>query len=194
VPRLRLVSSNPGKYREVRAIFAEVGLPLAWARRTLPEPQADDLETVVRAKLAALPADRTTWVVDDSGLFLPALNGFPGVYSAYALRTIGLDGILQLVRGRREAIFRTVAGVRHGAAIRLFRGEVRGRLAARARGRQGFGYDPIFIPEGGRRTFGEVPLAEKNLASHRARAMRRAAAYVAGRTGRPRADAVAKER
>lgn len=165
-------------------MFAARGLTLGWERRTLPEPQADDLETVVRSKLAALPNDRDTWIVDDSGLFLVALAGFPGVYSAYALGTIGLGGVLRLLRGRpREAVFRTVAGVRHGATSRLFRGEVRGRIAVRARGRHGFGFDPIFIPDGWRRTFGEVPPAEKNEVSHRGRAMQRAATYLSGRAG-----------
>lgn len=175
-------------------MFAARGLALGWERRTLPEPQADDLETVVRSKLGALPADRGTWIVDDSGLFLSALGGFPGVYSAYALRTIGLDGLLRLLRGRgREAVFRTVAGVRQGATSRLFRGEVRGRIAMRARGRHGFGYDPIFIPDGWRRTFGQVPPVEKNEVSHRARAMRRAATYLSGRAGSRKSRAT-KER
>ena len=194
-PRLRLVTSNPGKFREIRAIFAAQRLRLGWERRALAEPQADGLEAVVRSKLAALPSNGTTWVVDDSGLFVAGLAGFPGVYSAYVLRTIGLEGILRLVRGRRrDAVFRTVAGIRKGAVVRLFRGEIRGRIAARPRGRHGFGYDPIFIPDGWGRTFGESALAEKNQVSHRARAMQLAAAYVAGVGARRRKRPPAKER
>lgn len=192
---LRLVTSNPGKFREIRAIFAAQGLRLAWERRELPEPQADDLEAVVRAKLAQLPRNRTTWVVDDSGLFVPTLGGFPGVYSAYALRTIGLAGLLRLTRGRpTRATFRTVAGVRYGGVVRLFRGEVAGRLVRTARGRHGFGYDPIFQPDGWDRTFAEVPMALKNGVSHRARAMRLAAAYLAGRARARRPAPARKER
>jgi XTP/dITP diphosphohydrolase len=194
-PKLRLVTSNPGKYREIRAIFAARGLPLGWDRRTLPEPQADDLETVVRTKLAALPADGTTWVVDDSGLFLSALGGFPGVYSAYALDTIGLVGVLRLLHRRpRQAVFRTIAGVRRRGTVRLFRGEVTGRISAAPRGHHGFGYDPLFIPTGRHRTFGETPLAEKNRVSHRARAMDLAAAYIAGLGAPRRKSPAGKER
>lgn len=194
-PALRLVTSNPGKFREIRAIFAEQGLPLQWSRRALPEPQADDLGSVVRAKLAALPPDGGVWIVDDSGLFLPGLGGFPGVYSAYALRTIGLDGILRLLRGqRRSAVFRTVAGVWDGSRVRLFRGESAGDIVARARGAQGFGYDPIFRPAGWRETFAQVSLERKNEVSHRARAMRLAAAYLARNARLRRGPPAGKER
>jgi XTP/dITP diphosphohydrolase len=177
---VRFVSSNRDKFREVAEILGAYGLRARWNRRTLPEPQADRLEPVVRAKLAALPADGRTYLVEDSGIFLDGLGGFPGVYSAYAYRTLGLDGILKLMRGRpRGAEFRTVAGVRHRGATWWVAGSVRGTVPLRARGRGGFGYDPIFIPDGERRTFAEMAPEEKNRHSHRGRAVRRAAARLA---------------
>jgi XTP/dITP diphosphohydrolase len=172
---LQFVSSNAHKYQEARTVLGDLGLRVRWVRRELPEPQADDLATVVRAKLRAVQGLPGTVLVEDSGLMLRGLGGFPGVYSSYTLRTIGLEGILRLLRGRpRAAVFRTVAGVGKGRASWLFTGEVRGTIVARPRGSGGFGYDPIFSAEGSRRTFAELSAAEKNALSHRGRALRRA--------------------
>ncbi|HEY6239033.1 MAG TPA: non-canonical purine NTP pyrophosphatase [Thermoplasmata archaeon] len=169
---VRFVSSNPAKFREVRAGLREHGIRVVWTRRALPELQADRLEDVVRGKLAALRPSSHPVLVEDSGLFLEGLDGFPGVYSAYAYRTIGLGGILRLLRGRsRRAVFRTVAGVAAGDQRWLTRGESRGTIAPRPRGNGGFGYDPIFIPTGFRTTFAEMTLREKNALSHRGQAI-----------------------
>lgn len=183
---LRFVSSNAGKFAEVRSVLGEFGIPVRWVRREVTEPQADTLEEVVAAKLAALPRGQGPWLVEDSGIFLDALGGFPGVYSAYVYRTIGLAGILRLLRGGpRDATFRAVAGVRDGTATWMARGTVRGRIAAAPRGAHGFGYDPIFRPEGRRRTFGEMTTDEKNRLSHRSRALRAVGRRFAGEAVRP---------
>ncbi|MCI4353620.1 MAG: non-canonical purine NTP pyrophosphatase [Thermoplasmata archaeon] len=171
---LAFVSTNVGKFREVRSILGEYGVRVRWDRRRLPEVQADDLASVVEAKLADAARSGQTVLVEDSGLFIPALDGFPGVYSAYAFKTIGLRGMLTLTRGRaRGAVFRTVAGLARGSRQWTVSGECRGRLADRPRGRNGFGYDPIFIPNGETRTFGQFDPVEKNRRSHRAQAIRR---------------------
>jgi XTP/dITP diphosphohydrolase len=177
------VTSNPHKLAEVRAIVEPFGLGVRWRHADLPEPQADRLETVVQAKLAAAPPDRLPLLVEDSGLFLDGLRGFPGVYSKYVYASIGLPGILRLLEGRpRRAVFRTVAGLRHGTRVRFFVGETRGSIARSQRGRNGFGYDPIFVPSGSRSTFAELPPEVKNRLSHRGRAIRSAArAIVTGR-------------
>ena len=170
---LGFVTSNPDKVREVRAILAPFGVRVTWVRRSLPEPQADDLADVVRAKLRAAPPAAGPVLVEDSGLFLPALGGFPGVYSAYVYRTLGLAGVLRALQGKdRAAVFETVAGVRRGGSIWLARGRTRGTIAARPRGRNGFGYDPIFVPAGATETFAEMTDAGKNALSHRGRAIR----------------------
>jgi XTP/dITP diphosphohydrolase len=167
------VTSNPDKVAEVRRVFAAYRIGVRWSRRDLPEPQADDLEPVVLAKLSAAARPGRGIVVEDSGLFLDALDGFPGVYSRFVYDTVGLDGILRLLRGRsRSARFRTVAGYRRGRTTFLGRGEVRGTIAPRRIGTNGFGYDPIFVPRGERRTFAEMSGAEKDRHSHRGRAMR----------------------
>jgi XTP/dITP diphosphohydrolase len=174
VTDVTFVSTNPGKFREVRDLLGEFGIHTRWRRRALPEPQADTLEEVVRSKLASVRDIPGYVLVEDSGLFIPSLKGFPGVYSAHFLETWGFGPVLELLEHRdRRAYFRTVAGLRRGNHRSMFVGEVRGRIAGRPRGHRGFGYDPIFIPEGSERTFGEIPPELKNDLSHRARAIRK---------------------
>jgi len=158
---ITFVTTNPGKFREVSAKLAPLGVRLRRRDRAVPEVQADRLEDVVRFGARVLASE------------VPALGGFPGVYSSYVYRTIGPAGVLSLMRGRAErtARFETVflLGAR-GRTPRVFRGVCEGTIARRPRGRGGFGFDPIFVPRGHRRTFGEMSLAEKNAMSHRARA------------------------
>jgi XTP/dITP diphosphohydrolase len=171
---VRLVTSNPGKFQEVRALLAPFGISVRWSRARLPELQADTLEEVVRGKLAEVPRSAMPIVVEDSGLFVESLDGFPGVYSAYAFRTIGPRGLIRLVGpGKRRASFQTVAGLRWGRTERLYRGACLGRLSSAPRGTQGFGFDPIFVPEGEHRTFGEMDLPTKFEALGRSVARRR---------------------
>jgi XTP/dITP diphosphohydrolase len=182
VTSVTFVSSNPGKAREVREVLGEFGVEVRWRRRELPEPQADDLETVVRAKLAAAPPIPGWVLVEDSGLFVPSLGGFPGVYSAHFLRIWRFGPMLELLRRRdRAAYFRTVAGLRRGARTLTFSGEVHGSIAPAPRGRHGFGFDPIFVPDGWTRTFGEVEAPLKDAISHRARAIRGVGRFLAAR-------------
>jgi XTP/dITP diphosphohydrolase len=183
--RLTFVSTNGGKYREVRAVLREYGVAANWSRQSLPEMQSAGLEEVVREKLEEIRRVRGYGLVEDSGLFLPGLRGFPGVYSAYVYDTIGLEGVLRLLRGRsRKAVFQTVAGLRHGGRRWFFVGRCRGRIADRERGSGGFGYDPIFIPENTGRTFAEMTFAEKNQRSHRARAIRKVGEFLRTRAER----------
>ncbi|MGI4833943.1 MAG: RdgB/HAM1 family non-canonical purine NTP pyrophosphatase [Janthinobacterium lividum] len=124
---------------------------------------------------------------DDTGLEVPALGGAPGVYSArYAgPQRSAADNIAKLLHElatapHRAACFRTVIALVRGADdVHEFSGEVAGSIAAAPIGRGNFGYDPIFIPnEGDGRTFAEMSLDEKNLLSHRARAVARLAAFL----------------
>jgi XTP/dITP diphosphohydrolase len=173
VTDVTFVSTNPGKYREVRALLAPFGVRTRWRRRTLPEPQAETLEEVVLAKLSSVRDIPGYVLVEDSGLFVPSLNGFPGVYSAHFLKTWKFGPLRERLEHRdRRAFFRTVAGLQRGTRRWTFVGEVRGEIARRPRGEHGFGYDPIFVPRGSSCTFAEAPPAEKNALSHRARAIR----------------------
>ncbi len=182
VRRIAFATSNADKLREVRAIFRRYGVSVLWDRRRLPEPQADSLREVVRAKLAAVPSRALPGVpvlVEDSGIFLSGLRGFPGVYSRFVYDSIGLGGVLRLLEGQeRTASFRTAAGIRIGRTEWITEGRVEGTIASAPRGTAGFGYDPIFVPRGGRRTFGELSSEEKERFSHRGRAIRSVARYL----------------
>ncbi len=182
-PRVRFASRNPGKLREVREILAAFG----WGVDPLPtrfvEPQTDNLRAVVRAKLAVLRDLSGPVLVEDSGLFLPGLGGFPGVYSAYIAEIWGgpkgFRPLLRALEGApRTAIFRTVAGLTVDGRDHLFVGESRGTVARLPRGSGGFGYDPIFIHEGQRRTFAQMSPEEKNRFSHRGRALRKVGRFL----------------
>jgi XTP/dITP diphosphohydrolase len=139
------------------------------------------------AKLKALAASKhlpTLVIADDSGLEVDALGGAPGIYSArYAgANATDRDKIDKLLRelarvratndGRRARFRCVVALARNGNLLGTFEGIVEGRIADEVRGDSGFGYDPIFIPEGTQQTFGELPAEVKNAISHRAKAIR----------------------
>jgi XTP/dITP diphosphohydrolase len=181
-PRVTFVSRNPGKVPEVRAVLRPFGVSVRWRRKEFVEPQAVRQEDVVAEKLRALGNPSGYVLVEDSGLFIPSLNGFPGLYSSHFLDVWGFGPILELLRRRpRAAYFRAVAGLRKGRSQWMFSGEVHGRIALRPMGRHGFGYDPIFIPDGWDRTFAQVPAEQKDAISHRARAMRKVGRFLARR-------------
>ena len=139
------------------------------------------------AKLKALAASRqlpALVIADDSGLEVDALGGAPGIYSArYAgANATDRDKIDKLLRelervratdDRRHARFRCVVALaRNGDLLGTFEGTVEGRITDTARGDSGFGYDPIFVPDGFEQTFGELSEEVKNTISHRAKAIR----------------------
>lgn len=181
-PVVTFVSRNVGKVPEVRTVLRPYGVRVRWRRKEFTEPQVDRLEEVVEAKLRSVQDLPGYVLVEDSGLFIPSLKGFPGVYSAHFLEIWGFTPILELLRRRpRKAFFRAVAGLRWGQQRWTFVGEVHGTIAHRSAGRHGFGYDPIFIPDGWNRTFAQVPSEEKDAISHRARAMRQVGEFLKSR-------------
>lgn len=114
---------------------------------------------------------------DDTGLEIEALNGKPGVYSArYATNghnfEANIDKVLEELSGvkNREARFRTVIALIIDGKVNYFEGIVNGKIITEQKGLSGFGYDPIFLPDGFDKTFAEMSLEEKNKISHRARA------------------------
>jgi XTP/dITP diphosphohydrolase len=113
-------------------------------------------------------------VLEDSGLFIEALNGFPGVYSAYVFQTIGQMGILRLMEGKRDRDARfesRIALSLPDGNVELVSGTCTGTIPQTMRGSEGFGFDPVFIPEGDYRTFAEMSIEEKEVHSHRGKAL-----------------------
>jgi XTP/dITP diphosphohydrolase len=177
--KIAFITGNTGKIREISRFLSGLEIELYMEEGPFIEIQADSLEEVVTTGMDLLTRDRKfdgALIKEDSGLFISSLNGFPGVYSAYVQKTIGNKGVLSLMKNerRRDAVFRTVIGLMiPGEGLSLFRGECRGTIGFEERGRQGFGYDPIFIPQGEELTFAEMNLDEKNRISHRTRAVQR---------------------
>jgi XTP/dITP diphosphohydrolase len=179
--RLVIASHNPGKVVEIAALLAPYQVEaLGAAELGLPEPEETGATFEANAALKARAAAQTAKLpalADDSGLAVPALGGAPGIYSARWAGP-GRDFMVAMERvnhelgdkdrGARFVSVLALAWPDGGEA--LFRGEVRGSLTWPPRGENGFGYDPIFIPDGYRITFGEMALEEKYQIDHRARA------------------------
>jgi XTP/dITP diphosphohydrolase len=176
VKRLLVVTTNDGKFREFLEVLSSPEIIITRLNREYPEIQADSLEEVVEFGAHWLKGKaRTPFVIDDSGLFIGGLRGFPGVYSSHAYKTVGNEGILRLMEGRtnRKAYFKTVIGLFNGGNLRIFVGTRRGSITETPRGSNGFGFDPIFCPSGSGRTFAEMTTSEKNEISHRGIALRK---------------------
>jgi len=167
------MTENPGKFREARSILDTQGIRIRQLKRAKVEVQDASLEKIARFAVKTAPINPPgLLLVEDSGLFIDALGGFPGPFSSYVYKTIGLKGILGLMQGkRRSAYFQSSIAV--GSADlrpRIFTGIVRGSVSRKIAGTAGFGYDPIFVPEGFGETFGQTSEDVKNKNSHRARA------------------------
>jgi XTP/dITP diphosphohydrolase len=168
-------TGNRWKYAEAARVAREYGIRLKQIRYDKLEIQSNSLEEI--AAYAAQDAANVTGkpvVAEDAGLFVRSLDGFPGPYSSYVHKTIGYEGILTLMNRtkQRNAYFQAVvAFCEPGKSPNSFSGEVKGRLSLKAKGKHGFGFDPIFIPKHrNSRTFAELTIEEKNLFSHRAKA------------------------
>ena len=181
---LVVASHNPGKVREIKALLGPHGIePLGAGELGLPEPEETGSSFIANAELkarAAADASGHPALADDSGLWVDALNGDPGIYSA---RWAGPAKDFGVAMARIEKELRdkeaTDFSARFVCALSLampqgemlsFEGEVHGTLTFPPRGDQGFGYDPIFIADGEIETFGEMEPHKKHAMSHRARA------------------------
>lgn len=178
---LYFVTGNVHKFEEASRILLEFDITIKRSRIRRIEIQSDSLEEIARVgSLDAAKRLGKTTIVEDAGLFVEALKGFPGPYSSYVLGTIGLEGILKLMEGieNRRATFRSVVAFADPAEnVKTFEGIVQGSITDRPRGLSGFGFDPIFIPEGHMRTFAEMSLEDKNKLSHRSFAFRAFASW-----------------
>ncbi len=180
------VTGNKGKVRECKRVLQKFNITVDHHPIDYPEIQADSLEEVVRFGLKMLQQSITQpFIIEDAGLFIDSLKGFPGVYSKYAYYTIGLKGILQLLENAsdRRAVFRSVYGLSHPKkSAMLFIGETKGTIAKECKGLQGFGYDPLFIANGSKKTFAQMSIEEKNQFSHRGKALEKVSTFIQNNT------------
>jgi XTP/dITP diphosphohydrolase len=188
VIELVVATRNRHKTREIQHILGpEFKVRDLGAHPEVSEISESGTSFEENAKLKALAASKqlpALVIADDSGLEVDALGGEPGIYSARyaganATDTDKIDKLLRELAGirstddRRRARFRCVVALaRNGNLLGTFEGIVEGSIADEARGDSGFGYDPIFVPDGFEQTFGELPTGVKNAMSHRAKAIR----------------------
>lgn len=176
---LRFATTNDGKVREAREYLDDV----EQFDYDYVEIQSDDLaEIAARGAQEAFEASDgdAPVIVDDAGLFVDALGGFPGPYSAFVEHTLGVERVWQVVEREenQRAQFRGVVAYADGETVETFDGAVRGRIVA-PRGDGGFGYDPIFEHDGV--TFAEMDTEAKNALSHRGRALAKLGDWLADR-------------
>ncbi len=183
--QLVIASHNPGKVREIGDLLAPFGAEVvAAAHLGLAEPEETGSTFVANAKLKALAAARGSGRValaDDSGLCVNGLNGDPGLYSArwagpskdFAIAMAKVLRRLAPVDDKSAYFISVLALAWPDGHMETFEGRVTGTIVDPGRGTNGFGYDPIFVPDGHARTFGEFDPADKNAITHRAVAFER---------------------
>jgi XTP/dITP diphosphohydrolase len=174
------VTGNSHKFREVSEIFEDVSSNYKVVQKDLKptEIQAETLKEVAYFKLNNVKQKIDgSFFIEDAGFFVDVpLDGFPGIYSSYVLSTIGNEGIIRLIDDfeRSKAHFSAVIAFYFKPLdkVLFFEGKIRGKVSDTIKGKGGFGFDPIFIPELiPDKTFAELPLKEKNKISHRGQAL-----------------------
>jgi XTP/dITP diphosphohydrolase len=182
--KIVVASHNPGKIREIGALLAPLGVvAISAGALGLPEPEETEPtfegNAILKAKAAADAAGMAA-LADDSGLAVNALGGAPGIFSArwagpskdfgLAMEKVRVALLEKGASDHSASFICVLALAAPGGAVETFRGEVSGSLVFPPRGALGFGYDPIFVPDGFDITFGEMEPERKHAMSHRARA------------------------
>ncbi len=166
-------TKNPNKLREVNEIL---GKKLQQIEVELFEPQGLNVAKVVEEKaIDAFHKIGKPVIVEDTGLEFSAWNGLPGALIKWFMEAVGNDGILKMFQGEtnRQATAKTAIGFYDGTKCHVFLGEARGTIPTEIRGQSGFGWDPIFIPDGYKKSFAEMTAEEKNAISMRKLALLR---------------------
>ncbi|RJP66749.1 MAG: RdgB/HAM1 family non-canonical purine NTP pyrophosphatase [Candidatus Abyssobacteria bacterium SURF_17] len=190
--KLLLATGNRGKVREITEMLRDLPIEIVSLREFphVTPPVESGKSFAANARIKAETYFRQTGLVtlaEDSGLRVDYLRGQPGIFSARFARDGATDAenvrkLLRLLRGvktgKRTAHFMCAVAIVDGKNLWTAVGKCKGRIAARASGRSGFGYDPIFIPKGYRTTFARLGEEAKNKISHRARALRKARAIL----------------
>ncbi len=173
---LFFASSNKHKYLEAQAILGSSGIRLGFLKLSLEEVQSDSIEKIATKKAKdAFSRCNKPLIVEDDGLFISSLAGFPGPYSSFAFQTIGNRGILNLLRAkRRDAKFVSLITYCDKKITKSFKGKIEGMISKKPKGK-GWGYDPVFIPKNSSKTFAET--RNKNELSHRCKALTKFASW-----------------
>jgi XTP/dITP diphosphohydrolase len=152
-------TGNLNKLREFEGIL---GRKLDHVDLDLDEIQSVDVEDVARHKaLQAYATTKEPVIVEDTGLYFDGLNGLPGALVKFFIKKLDLKRVCDLIGDNRGAVAKTCIVYHDGKEVRLFTGQTRGSIVSEPRGGKGFGWDPIFVPEGYDKTFAELSNEEK---------------------------------
>ena len=177
---LSFASTNENKYIEVKSILQAHDLEIAFCKLDIKEIQSNSIEEIALEKCRyAFSEIKSPVIVEDDGLFINKLSGFPGQYSAFVFKTIGNKGILDLLRScdDRTAYFVSIITFCNGQTRHIFDGKIHGKINKNMT-EGGWGFDPIFIPMNSNLTFGQLHrLGRKQEYSHRSKALTRFAKW-----------------
>ncbi len=169
--KIKFVTGNPNKLREARQIL---GIDIEQADAgDLDEIQTIYVEELIRHKAQeAYDNVGVPLIVEDTGLVFEAWNGLPGALIKWFLKTVDNEGLIKMLgeESNRKASAQCFIAYHDGSKMEIVKGEISGTIATSVRGKNGFGWDRIFIPEGHERTFAEMSAEEKNSFSMRKRA------------------------
>ena len=169
---LFFVSSNENKFQETERILSNFGMQINFFKTTLEEIQSNNLNDIAEQKaINAYEIVKKPIIIEDDGLFIDSLNGFPGPYSSYVYDTIGNKGIMNLLENSefRDAEFVSIiAYCDESFTVKLFESSIPGKISSVIE-KGGWGYDPIFIPDGESKTYANV--SDKDKFSHRSAAL-----------------------
>lgn len=190
-------TGNEHKLLEAEAVFSQHKIQVKKLEGFEKlEIQHTSLEEIAKTALSLIvPTTEKLVFVEDSGLFVHELNGFPGPYSSFVFDTLGVEGLLKLLEGakNRKAEFRSsVAFGTSGKILSIFSSVTEGTITPETKGESGFGFDPIFVPMWNSKTFGQMELKEKTVYSHRSKALAKLALWYlnALKTGKVEENAV----
>ena len=165
-------TTNPHKIQEANTIGQDHNIKFKQVQGNYPEIRDEDVSNIAKqAAQYAYKLMHKTIIVEDSGLYITSLNGFPGAYSATVYHKIGCHGIIKLLKNiqNRQAIFTSAIAYKDKNQLQIFEGNTIGTITLKPKGNTGFGYDPIFQPQGNQLTYAQDPEL-KNLTSHRRKA------------------------
>jgi len=191
--RVWFATSNDHKYEEASYVLTSLGIGIGRLPSKGDELQSEDpSEIAMHAAKAAYTEYRRPLFVEDTGLFIGTLGGFPGTSASYVFKTVGQRGVLRLMEeaADRHAEFISAVAYSDGhSRPRVFTGRLSGTIARRSLGQKGFGFDPIFIPQGGGVTLAQLDMRQKCQISHRAVALKSLASWLNWEKSRQRLSA-----
>ena len=168
---LLFVSSNIHKFREAKKILNSFQINIQFFKLNLEEIQSNSIkEIAIKKAQDAFSKCKKPLIIEDDGLHIDSLYGFPGPYSSYVQKTIGNQGIINLMKADRSAKFVSNITYFDKYCFKSFEGKLFGTISKSEKG-NGWGFDPIFIPKNQKQTFGE--LIDKNNISHRYKALKK---------------------